>query len=141
MPTNYTKKRRIGSVMTDGSGHILVFSQNGDEFLWDTSFADVDVTNLGTSAVLYGLTVPTGVKVNAIISVNTAGSNTIFLSSPDQSDQAASMTILTTQGIAVASMGNLRTNTNAQIRARAQAASTYLLIDTNGWIDTRGRFN
>ena len=33
LPTNYTKSRRVGSVLTDGSANILGFSQVGDDFL------------------------------------------------------------------------------------------------------------
>src|SRR6266851_926625 len=34
MPANYTKKRRIGSFKTDGSGNIIAFTQVGDRFRW-----------------------------------------------------------------------------------------------------------
>jgi hypothetical protein len=36
---------------------------------------------------------------------------------------------------------NIRTNTCAQVRIISNAANTRYWINTNGWIDTRGRFN
>src|SRR6185437_3654356 len=51
LPATYTLKRRIGSFKTDGSAHIVVFIQSGDEFRWAASVADVNATNPGTSAV------------------------------------------------------------------------------------------
>ena len=35
--------------------------------------------------------------------------------------------------------GSIKTNTSAQIRARISAASSYLFLTTQGWIDHRGR--
>src|SRR6185503_6974091 len=66
LPATYTLKRRIGSFLTDGSAHIVVFIQSGDEFRWAASVADVNATNPGTSAVTPALSVPTGVKVTAV---------------------------------------------------------------------------
>ena len=68
LPTNYTKKRRIGSFKTDGAAHILAFSQLGDEFIWATPVTDVNVTTLGTTPVTYTLaSVPSCVQVNALV--------------------------------------------------------------------------
>ena len=89
LPTNYTKKRRIGSIRTDGSSHILAFSQNGDEFLWAAAFGDVNTSSLGTTATLLTLTVPTGVKVNALIRTVVGGdAGGILINSPDENSTA-----------------------------------------------------
>jgi len=69
MPTGYTKKRRIGSILTDGSAHIIAFIQVGDRFQWSTPVADVNANNPGTSAVTRTLTVPTGIIVEANLAV------------------------------------------------------------------------
>jgi hypothetical protein len=155
LPANYTKKRRIGSIRTDGSAHIISFSQSGDEFLWSTSFNDVaNLSPLGTSAVLQTLTVPTGVKVQARYRANiqnfvgVAGS--ILFTSPDESDQTPSNLLNSlvsddTSIPAVRTGGEFltRTNTSAQIRYRATVNNVNfaLVIYTYGWVDTRGRFN
>lgn len=53
LPSGYTAYRRIGSVLTDTSSHLLAFSQSGDEFLWSTSVNDVTVGNLSSTPTLY----------------------------------------------------------------------------------------
>jgi Collagen triple helix repeat (20 copies) len=148
MPTNYTLKRRIGSMKTDASSHWIAFSQRGDEFLWSAPVqSDFSTSTLSTTAVLATLTVPTGVQVNALflgyMSSATAGTQ-LIISSPDQTDWSA-----TTSGYGGISPANsalygivgvpTRTSTSAQIRIKSNAASTTVLLTTNGWIDTRGR--
>lgn len=151
LPTSYTKQRRIGSIRTDATPNIISFSQNGDEFLWPTTVNDVNVATLGTARTLFTLTVPTGIKVNALIRANenlSGGSPNVIITSPDETDQAPSATgapgadlIPSNTSANAAGRFNVRTNTSAQIGARSSAASTTLLVSTFGWIDTRGRFN
>lgn len=156
MPANYTKKRRLGSFLTDGAAHIILFAQYGDEFYWSTPPAlDVNVTNPGTSAVTRTLTVPTGVQVLAIMEVAWQGSATseasvIYLSSLDTADVAASATAsplglggTETGTLGPISMARVWTNTSGQIRSRASSSSgnNTLRIQTLGWLDTRGRNN
>lgn len=67
MPSNYTLKRRIGSMLTDGSAHWLQFTQWGDDFYWAVpiSFANNTVVTNGMVSVTLG--VPTGIQVRAKI--------------------------------------------------------------------------
>jgi hypothetical protein len=150
LPTNYTLFRRIGSMRTDSSAHWLAFSQNGNEFLWGTSTADgSNPTSVTTSASLITLTVPTGVKVNALFRGTigaTAVTASIIYTSPDETDQAASNNAnadLTTASVAssfASGRFNVRTNTSAQIRARSDVAGgVNSFFGTYGWIDTRGQ--
>jgi hypothetical protein len=158
MPANYIFKRRIGAGLTDGSAHWLLFSQNGDEFLWSASILDVNANNPGTGAVSRTLSVPTGVKVMAVVNwqptnASNAVSFGIYVSSLDQADEAASLTAapLTNNLAAIAiAAGNAanggdqittRTSTSAQVRTRALAsdANCTLRAATLGWFDRRGR--
>lgn len=156
MPTNYTKKRRLGAVRTNGSGAILAFSQHGDEFLLAASVLDVSATNPGTTAAARTLTVPTGVKVQALINFNTinngAASVLTLISEIDRNDEAPAYTTapLKSSGNAMNASGGdnnigdrmrIRTNTSGQVRSRLSASSSdvILLIATFGWIDDRGR--
>jgi hypothetical protein len=149
-PAGTTAHRRIGSFLTDGSSHIVAFSQNGDEFLWLASSLDVNGTALGTTATLFALTVPLGVKVNALFNAGIGGVATIrsvLFNSPDQTSVTpASGAGVANISMSVASIGvsgqfNIRTNTSQQIRAVCDNNSGVLLyIGTSGWIDTRGRF-
>lgn len=148
LPASYTLKRRIGSVLTDGSVHILAFTQRGDEFLWKVPPIDQNGVSLGTTSTLYALSVPTGVQTNAIFtgSAGFPGNASVLFQSPDENTLA-----VTTQGagsdliVVSGSSGNaaggrfsIRTNTSRQIRAVA-SASLALTILTHGWIDRRGR--
>lgn len=155
MPTSYTRKRRIGSILRE-SGSIVAFSQDGDEFLRSVPILDVNATNPGTSAVTRTLSVPTGVKVRAQINVYTiAGTSAdvfAYISPLDSTDAQASATAAPLMSISAADSGDtnnnetagsltVRTNTSAQVRSRlsASGASDVLRIATLGWIDRRGK--
>jgi len=153
MPTNYDRKRRIGSILRE-SAAIAAFSQFGDEFRRSASVLDVNVTNPGDAAITRTLSVPTGVKVDAIINIAFdagAGSTIVYLSPLDVSDEAASAAAAPLGNIGMTDNADadtrmfgqirIRTNTSAQIRSRLQGsnATANLFIATLGWIDTRGR--
>jgi len=149
MPTGYIYKRRRMSFRTDASSHILAFSQNGDEFLWTTPQVDFNGVSVGTAAstLTFGY-VPTGVKVNALFGANCkyaggGADEAAIFTALDANDVAPSTTGLanagtTAQGVQVTAQ-NVRTNTSAQIRARATVSSLTLYGTTMGWIDRAGR--
>src|SRR5438309_6629392 len=154
MPASYTNKRRIGSVLTDGSKAINYFVQYGDEFYWATvPVLNVNVVNPGTAAATRTLTVPTGVQVCAIVHVQWIGRTSaasVYLSSLDVADQAPSITAsplgtqiqpLASGGPALGVQAGAGTITLSQIRSRASASggSDTLNIATIGWLDRRGR--
>ncbi len=151
MPASYTKARRIGSGKTNGSSQWITFTQLEDQFLWNDAVLDVNSTNPGTAAVSSTLSVPTGVKVLAILNqvlVTGAGGAVVGLvSSPDQTDAAASLTTLPLGNIYVpastsaANRIEIRTNTSAQIRRRLSFSDANVIhrIATVGWIDKRGK--
>jgi len=155
MPANYTLKRRIGSILRE-SAAIVAFAQTGDEFLRKTAILDVAAANPGTSAVTRTLSVPTGIKVWALVRAGISfGSNTssdrpaLLISSLDENDQAPSATAAPLAELTLFDAdtsqpyfaGAVRTNTSAQIRSRqsASSANTTQRIATRGWIDRRGR--
>lgn len=146
MPANYTLKRRIGSMKTNGSAQWTKFIQRGDEFLWDVPVGDVAAASPGTSGTSYVLTVPTGIQVNAIGSgawfFVTSG-NYLKLSSTATAGAAASaanFSLYSASGTTPGTTGfSIRTNTSAQIRARSDGSGGSMYITTDGWIDSRGR--
>lgn len=149
-PAGTTALRRLGSIKLDGSVHILAFVQFGDEFLWKTGPTDVSVTSQTTSAVLYTLSVPPGIQTRARVRTSGGGpasAYSVLLTSPDETDQAPSISGVpyTFLGAANATNGAealVRTNTSQQIRARASAAlSSEFQIQTYGWFDDRGKPN
>jgi hypothetical protein len=156
MPANYTQKRRIGAVRNDAASMVLPFYQFGDDFLWKSPPAlDVDATNPGSAAVLRTLTVPLGVRVNALMNVSdqsVTASHVTYISSPDVNDLAASLTVspLGSAGVTWVSSSTsgavqvrCMTNLSSQVRTRlsASGASDVLKIATLGWSDYRGRFD
>lgn len=148
MPPNYTLKRRIGALKTNGSAQWINFSQVGDEFLWLVPGADLSTSSLGTSELLTTLSsVPSGIKVIALLrgDMNHASANTfVLVNSPDVTNAAPSAgnyTAIQQVGAQAVALGELRirTNTSGQIRSRSSASTTTLEILTYGWIDPRGR--
>lgn len=149
IPAGYTYFRRLGSVITDGSSHIRAFHQHGNEFIWDTSIKDIDVTNPGTSAVTRTLTVPTGVQVQAIftsVSYDSVAYVNHYVSALESADEAPAYVNAIESGAGDAGqegVGNNRiwTNTSAQVRSRlsTSSANTAFKIRTRGWVDLRGQ--
>lgn len=154
MPTNYTLKRRLGSILRIGAA-IKPFIQSGDDFLWLAPVVDVDATNPGNSAVTRTLTVPTGVVVDANLQVgiySTSGGTSIYISPLSTTDTApqtpgtAALTLPADVAGAVASQWvfvpkRCLTDTSASVRSRMtnSAAAVHLGIVTLGWRDTRGQ--
>jgi hypothetical protein len=150
MPTNYTAKRRIGSIVRSG-GTILAYTQYGDNFIWSAPVSDLSAASLGTAAVTKALTVPIGIQVMANVAVamvdNSGGAKYMLVTSLSSADTAPSTSAFTAAtGLdATSSVGagfaSLLTNTSAQIRYRLNATNAGLFgyIVTTGWNDTRGR--
>jgi hypothetical protein len=144
LPGGFAIKRRIGSVITDASGNIRAFTQNGDRFQLTTPFLDVNSTGIGTSRSLLALTVPAGVRVEAMIRAysSVAGGNVMVLTDPAEADTAPSLSaapMQTFNGAGQAFDGRVQTDTSRQIAARSNAAGQLLRVATYGWIDRRGR--
>lgn len=149
MPTNYDRKRRIGSIVR-GASAINRFVQDGDLFLYDTPVLDVSATNPGTSAVTQALTVPTGIVVYPLmhwsIRNDTTAQIICYVSPLSLTNNVPSTTYSTlrtdaTTGGGQAYIQHIPTNTSAQIRYRlsASGASDILRCSVQGWRDNRGK--
>lgn len=144
---SFTNTRRIGSVRR-GTATNLAFVQFGDEFRWVDPPLDVNTTAQGTTAIDRTLTVPTGIVVLCRFNLSFSAPVTadmLLVSSKHATDAAPSISVapLTTctmrAGAGPAEQMELLTNTSAQIRTRASAASSTVRIATLGWKDSRGR--
>lgn len=156
MPTNYTKKRRIGSILRE-SAAIVGFVQDGDQFQRKTTVQDVNAVNPGTLAVTRTLSVPTGVNMVALFNAVVQNGGTLnvhaYFSDLAVTDEAPPIDGGAAPGLSLfgvatgkflgASRNAIRTNTSAQIRSRLSESNgnTVLILNTLGWIDTRGRTN
>lgn len=158
MPSGYTARRRIGSVKTDASSLFVLWTQFGDEFLWDAAVIDLDQVNPGSAAVSRTLSTPLGIKTISLLNIGSYSGGgtppTFVISSLDSSDQAAqgrTTAALTGFSAAGADSGGAagwqfssitcRTNTSSQIRTRCSSANVNdrLGIITRGWVDSRGK--
>ena len=147
LPTGYTLKRRIGSFLTDVSGHIVRFTQQGDLFLWSAEVADQAGTSLSAATQLLTLSVPTGLSVEALFNCATnSGSDVRWLiTSPLQGSVTYVVGHTNGQGMS-GSAGNggsgrlgLLTDASGRIRIVASATVNPFFIFTSGWRDRRGR--
>jgi len=149
MPTgtpnvSWTKKRRIGSIKTTGSG-IASFTQVGDEFLWTTAVQDIVTGTPPAAMTLLTLpSVPTGVKVFAVLTIYWSGAAAaVSFQSPDTTNAfntpAGFVNVMGTGGAATAGNYEIRTNTAGQITwgSTVQVADAYVTV--RGWKDNRGK--
>lgn len=150
LPSGYTLRRRVWSAKTaTGAATLIDYSQFGDECLWLAPPPDIAVVNQGTTAILYTLSTPLGVKTNALLRGKTESASigiNVLINSPDETSIAGgslsggNINGNTNNTAAIVVSLNVRTNTNSQVRAVAAAASTSLTFSTVGYIDARGRF-
>jgi hypothetical protein len=143
LPSGFTRKRRIGSVLWMGS-FLKSFVQFGERFLFLSPPAlDIDAT-IGASANNYTLSVPRNRRVIALLNLyvyNGSNAAVVYARAPDQSDDGPSQTATPMPSMAAASTGiasgqvDVLTNTSGQIVLRAQNASTLVRASTLGWID------
>ena len=146
MPTNYTKKKRIGSIMRE-SGVIAQFEQIGNRFRRVTRSADINLTTLSTSATTLTLSIPSGVNVLVECSVylETSGTqNFVYFRSLGAKTETDIAPDEATHDISVggANPGSnnttfmRRSNTSSQIGYRASSANIgNLRVWTLGWVD------
>jgi hypothetical protein len=148
MPAGYTYKRRIGTMLTDGSSNIRGFVQIGDEFIYKSPVQDKAYSaNLAsTNRIGYVLTAPPLMKalVNILAMNNNGGADlTLWYGNSSRTDAAASMTNLDMHF-----MGNYSTcddtrqillDSNKQIYMRGSNIVIWVQLNTIGWIDDRGR--
>lgn len=149
--TDYTKFRRVGSVITDSSSDIIRFVQVENTFMLYDLVRDANDINPGTSAQLTNTTTPGGVNVTGIYNIrfeddSGGGANRLLVTSPLQNDATPDDTRMTIL-IDSSSGGNnvegvqveVVTDTSSQIRYRLQTstATVVVRIYTTGWIDDR----
>lgn len=144
MPSGYTLRRRVGSVVAP----IPDMMHIGDRLILGSPPQDVSVSDPGASALTYALSVPTGIVVEAILHVIIVGgaSQTAYaLISPlAVADVAPTSTLRNVERFPNNNTPDpayltIPTDTSGQIRARlnTSASGTALRIQTLGWLDRR----
>ena len=145
---NYTQKRRIGAVLTDGSANIIAFYQHKDRFFWKLQVQDFSLASSSTGYVTRTLTVPTGIKVLAIHTLAIDSTQvtpyyTIAVRYVDTTGAASSSnyTVGTSNSSGVGQTTlHIETDTSARYRTRNSHTDSTLKNTghTMGWIDPRG---
>jgi hypothetical protein len=141
MPSGYTKKRRIWTIVTGPSPfNITNYTQIGDQCSWTTWVANYSGTPTGNVPFLCTLLVPPGLSVEAHVSANITYSTGAVggLYSP-YSSQINNM-YCPASGYGYLDAW-LLSNTTQQIYGVVGTTGTTLNIYTLGWKDTRGRLN
>lgn len=151
--SGYIYIRRIGSIIRESST-IVQFIQDGDTFYRSNIAGDIGATDPGTSAVTRTLSVPSGLAVDVLVyaAVKNAGSGgqayclLTALTAPDTTPSDSitmNATAATATGGAVSAgfAARVRTNTSRQIRSRVSYSdgNVTLVINTYGWVDSRGK--
>ncbi len=151
-----THYRRIGSVFTNGSSQIIKYWQTGDIFTWDDVRTDINVATPAEADVSATLSTPLGVmtlaQCYATISATTSAAATVYvlLDETRQTSIAADATtslFIIASNLTYATKGGgyaeVVTNTSSQIRYRFGYSTTPavigFLINTVGWVDSRGK--
>lgn len=152
MPTNYTLKRRVGSLFLNSSGQWQSFTQRGQEFWWAAPGNDVTqaptFTNTATNFTLAGA--PNGISTQVILNYQFYGAsgsaNTMYIRHPSDTDMTlSSLNGVTardgsTTGAGTAGQVRVWTNTSQQVNAKAGVGtSNSLYLSVLGWFDPQGR--
>lgn len=151
MPTNYTKKRRIGADFTDTSTAWTYFTQFSKNHFWLATISALNVSDVdpGTASHLATASVPNGVRVQALLNICQGGgsaSSALLISSPDLTDTAPSLTATPLGSLAIAASSGATpdcnqalvwVNSSRQFRYRASAGGALngVTITTVGWFD------
>lgn len=152
---DYLYARRLGSILREtisAVDKIVPFVQDGEVFTRKAIASDIAATHPGTSAVSRTLSIPLGLRVQAIlhagINANSSGTAPIgLLSDLSVDDEAPSVSTGNISGGVSGNAGTLNecrimTNRSGQIRSRvsySEAGNVRLYINTRGWIDARGK--
>jgi len=152
VPSGWEVIRRIASRPTDASGNLKKVRQFGDLSEYDTPQIGDEIKGPSTSATLETLKVPSGIVLEAQITImmNPDGREFAYITSPDQADVAPvdddndpvwNLTSDHTIDRWTSFDRILRTNSSGQIRYRFASTDpqTRLRFQVNGWWDRRGR--
>lgn len=154
MPANYTLKRRIGAMLTDSTVSPnckwVAFYQFGDKFYFVTPITNYSDVSAVSGEVLRTVSVPSGIAVEAIISVLvrwvSSGGQWAWIYSPSsQVNIVSSWGIYVDNGVSTAGnaaqVSNVVTDTSSRVVINnSQTAHSTYNIGTIGWIDPRGQW-
>lgn len=144
LPSGYTKKRYIGSILTNGSSNIVTFRQKQDYFEWITPGLDYSQASPGTGTLTITANTPSGVAVRAVVNALTLASGFyIFptfgtVSAPSTS--AAPLASAEDGGSSNDNGGQMEVEVDTSQQFFAKIASNaYFRVSTLGYFNPRGK--
>ena len=154
MPSGYTKKRRVGSIITNGAANIIQFTQTGNRFYWKTKILNINSPiTVYTTPANANISTPLGISTICICTVAVSippGSNGTVTFANVYSPNGVDVTPSETQNTIVQSKDNIHTqyasndiqiltNTSSQVRIYtafvAGSSLQTISVITLGWID------
>lgn len=151
MPTNYTLRRRIGSIFLNSSSQWTAFTQRGQEFWWVTPTNDITASgSFGSTSANFTIASPLGISVQAIMNFQFNAASgapaACYFRNPSDGDivpgsfNGPSLRDGSSSAQGVAGQHRIWTNTSSQIAGRASASSCSLFGSVLGWYDPQGQF-
>jgi len=153
MPTNYNRRRRIGTMLINASGQWVLFKQLGDEFLFDVVQPILNNVTPGSTAIQTATMFATGVQIDVILNmIGVAGTGLDGRGgvwSPDVNSGGA--LVSATAGLMnFGFFGNfntamsantliVRTNTSGQVKYAMASTTGTVTMTLIGYLDRRGR--
>lgn len=146
MPSGYTKKRRIASLITDGSANIrngsYIFNRDGSyKFLYNSGIADLADTTPATVRTAFTVTAPPSTEsiLRMVAKDNDTGAVSILITSDEQDDLTPNNTnaqLVCADGEFQKVTEAIKLNGSSQANYRSTDSSvTAFTIYTIGWID------
>ena len=144
LPSGYTKKRRVGSILTNASSNIISFRQDGNRFTI-AGVTELAQTSVSTTFANLSISVPAGLNVGALVTFiatfpNSSTTNMEYFTI--DSGIATGRQVLSTDRDNGNSAGDSNsdvvissTNKQIQYRANAVTSACQLTIICYGWID------
>lgn len=149
MPTNYDRKRRIGSIIRAAAA-IRLFDQNDDTFLYRVVPTADRSSTAAQVAALLTLSVPLGIITKPIVklTLNIGGASSNVANALGTATAGGTPSFVQQAVAATAYLDMMvvppiySTNTSSQLYFGCQIVSgtiTGNTVETLGWVDTRGR--
>jgi hypothetical protein len=131
--------RRIGSFKTDGSAHIIKFTQIGNEFVWSVPVGDVSAQAISTTSTNFTLgSVPTGINVVARGNATSSSGNVGLVYSAFLATQASNTPAGNGNLVGQNVQLSIVTDTSARISVVGGSSCNFWWT-TTGWHDFRGQ--
>lgn len=148
VPAGYTARRRVGSVFTDGSANIRVYTQSGDFFGYEAAVGSVDDTTITLDVFETG-TLPAAPSTLVLLSLEGRGTgNTVGVQLRQSGSSVVPGAMVQTADFEGSQFRIITANSSIRCDSSSQfeysligtaTSSERVIIKTLGWFDPRGQ--